>query len=290
MHTKPAKKPAKKPATATTTAVESIYDGGAIYCRYPGQHTPQPCYLEIDPERGTVDAGYSREINGTPEPVWAGRRRQYAIPCLRPEAIEALIERLLSLAVAVCDGYEEDDDRRGTVDDDAAAAEREIEALCERAGDPSDLWHVWEACVWYSGVGGTDAQRRALGITADTTDAELGALASSEEDSAEASGEADAVEGIEEYLHRLRREAREAREDTTTYRIEFVGIECAETDAVYTGIDAAMAAAESACRDLRVPSFGIVSTTTGWRGDEPHSETERDEWDADWAIEAGIAV
>jgi hypothetical protein len=46
-------------------------ESSILYSKYPGQNSPQGCYLELDPDKHTVCCGIDAEIgNSTPMPVY----------------------------------------------------------------------------------------------------------------------------------------------------------------------------------------------------------------------------
>jgi hypothetical protein len=207
-------------ATATESTVEIVYlDGGkngtSLHHRYPRQTSPQDCYVQLDCETGKLLADWNGEIgNAVPVRVHHGHVQRWGIPALRDGAANALLEEIAPLAERVVAGYDSEWDGNNHVaafDDDASEAIVEISALCERAeGDAQeDGVRVWDAADWYGGVGDHDAQRRSLGITAATTDAELDAIETREDESAKGN-ECDEIEGHAKHLHMLRDEAREA--------------------------------------------------------------------------------
>jgi hypothetical protein len=183
--------------------------GAELYHRYPGQTKPQPCYVELDCARGVLSASYDAEIGGSmPMNVAHGHRRRWAVACLTGAAATRLLRALAPLAQRVCDGYRQRWDGRNTVgelSDDAAAAAEHIAAWCEREDD--ERVQAWDAPDWLGGMGSRDVQRRELGITPQTTDAELDACAEVLRAAAVTDG-VHVLEGVERHLARLRDEAR----------------------------------------------------------------------------------
>ena len=122
---------------------------------------------------------------------------------MRAETANALLLEVKPLAQRVCDGYDERWDGSNTVgvfNDDATEASEAIEALCD--GPESDLC-VWEASDWFASFSDEDLARD-LGITAKTTDDELKNIAFREEQAASDSDGCDGVEGVVEYLTKIR--------------------------------------------------------------------------------------
>ena len=173
----------------------------------PGASPPalQRPYLELDPEGRTValDARCQCET-GEPEYVWHGRSHRYALPvCVDPQALvewlrgpeaQALLRRICEGHTVEWDGH----NHVGTLTQDAADASDTLadalldaETLSEQAG-------LWEASEWFRADDAAD-----LGITAETDDAALAALA--ERYAAEALAECDAlVVGADTHLRALR--------------------------------------------------------------------------------------
>lgn len=178
----------------TIKEVEGEFD---LYCHYRGQPEVQPCFIELDLEEGTLSADYDGEIGGAvPFNVWHRRAIRWEIPLMTAEAVNGLMEVVLPLAQRVFDGGEIEWDGRnhvGVYDADAEEAIEEIERICADA--ESDL-EVWEASEWLS------AAEDELGVTADSTDEELVALAEGLE--SEALDEGVILEDTLDYLSRLR--------------------------------------------------------------------------------------
>jgi hypothetical protein len=195
------------------TKIEISPVTASLYHRYPRQTSPQDCYIELDCRTGALSADWDGEIGSAmPVDVWHGHRQRWGIPALRPDAANALIAEIAPLAQRVCDGYEEHWDGSNHVarfDTDAQEAIDAIDTLCERAGEePTEQVQVWDASDWLGGIGDRDAQRRSLGITAATTDAQLAEIEARLVD--EAHGEdVDEIDGLDRYLASLRDEARD---------------------------------------------------------------------------------
>ena len=204
--------------TTQTTETEStitISEVGDLYLRYRGQYQQQPCYVQLDCEAETLSAEVDGSIGpGTPFRVWHGRTIRWAIPALTTEAAEALLEEILPLAQRVVEGYEcrwDGSNHVGKLDEDAQEADEAIRNLCDRNWSESEVLSVWEASDWYGQCGSGAYLAGELGLTAETTDAELSALATKEEDAAEPAR----IEGVERFLSDLREELRaEAEEET----------------------------------------------------------------------------
>ncbi len=186
--------------------ITKIEDPTELYCKYPGQTGPQPCFIELDPSTGALTAKYNPEVgNAVPASVYHGKVLRWSIPLMNAETVNALMEQVTPLAQRVCDGYSErwnGSNTVGKLTEDAEEASDKIDTICDRE---EDSLHVWEASEWYGSH--SDAKLAAdLGITSATTDEELAVIVSGEETMAVTDGgtECDKVEGIGEYLTRIR--------------------------------------------------------------------------------------
>lgn len=205
----------------TTTTIEiTPVSGTELFHQYPGQNAPQDAQVSLDCATGALTAETDPEIgNAVPMRQYHGHVRCWSIPALTADAANELLEEIEPLAQRVCDGYASRWDGSNHVadfSDDAEAAIEEIAALCERskadAAEGMGALKVWDADAWFGGIGRAAAQARSLGITATTTDDELAAIETREEESALASGEADKVTGIRRHLEWLRSEMVDAAE------------------------------------------------------------------------------
>jgi len=190
--------------TVTITEVE----GTELHQHYRGQTSPQTCYVSLNCETGALTASCSGEIgNGVPFHVYHGRTRRWRIPALTAEAANALLAEIVPLAETIMSGYSCEWDGHnhvGELDDDARDADEAIRDLCDRDWEGQTI-ESWDAREWFGPVGSDECQRKALGITADTTDEELAAIVDREENNALPR----IINGSEEYLRDLRDGARE---------------------------------------------------------------------------------
>lgn len=186
--------------------VAHVSPATALHHRYPGQTSAQPCHVELDCQDGELTADYNVEIgNAVPLVVWHGHVRRYSIPCLSADAANEVLDEIAPFAQRVLNGYSSRWDGNNHVADldaDAIDAEEQIRAIIVAIED-TDL-SVWQAEDWFATVGGRDAQRAELGISAETTDEQITALAEREE----ALASADEIEGVQAYLISLRDEVR----------------------------------------------------------------------------------
>jgi hypothetical protein len=190
--------------TDTDITVIPVEDHTALYHRYPGQTSAQDCHVELDCETRTLSASYDTEIgNALPSAVWHGRVRWYGIPTLRADAADALLDRLAPLAARVCDGYErvwDGSNHVGQLDADALEAEEAIVDLCDKARQHGDEIVIWAAADWLDRSLHTP---QGIGLRADMTDDEIGALAERLQSEAQ-SDEVDEIEGLVAYLREWR--------------------------------------------------------------------------------------
>jgi hypothetical protein len=155
-----------------------------LYRHYDGQSEPQPAYIELDTQAGTLRATYNGEIgNAVPFTVYHGLDRRYSIPILTAEAANRVMREIVPFAERIVAGTSTEWDGSNTIavlDEDARAAEEELEA---HLGLPSESDYRTEpnqgfaesdlVAVW-SIDGATNGDEVAdYGITADTTDERL---------------------------------------------------------------------------------------------------------------------
>ncbi len=146
----------------------------ALLCWYPRESSPQPVYLELDCERETLSVGYDGNIGGGMSfDVWHGRTRRWKLPGVpRGGAANSLMDRVLSLAQCVVDGYSSHRDMQsnlvGRLDEDALEAEQDIGAALESLDACNDMLNIVDAADWF--VDGT-------GVSAATTDVEIETMA-----------------------------------------------------------------------------------------------------------------
>jgi transcriptional regulator with XRE-family HTH domain len=193
-------------------------DPTELYRHYNGETEPQPAYIELDTQAGTLHASYNAEIGtAVPETVHHGLDRRYGIPLLTADAANRVMEEIAPLAERIVAGTEAVWNGESTVaelDEDAMAAEEEIEGLLglpslnggyfsdSSQGFPDkDLIGVWD-------LGGTVNGQEAseYDITADTTDARLDEIAQAILDDLQKCGEHPVAvcPGLDDYLKELR--------------------------------------------------------------------------------------
>lgn len=203
-------------------------DPTELYRHYDGQSEPQPAYIELDTQDGSLHADYNAEIgNAIPFSVYHGLHRRYGIPILTGDAANRVMEEIAPLAERIVAGTEVEWDGNNNVavlTADALAAEEELEAHLglpsqdygyqdgpNQGFDESDLVGVWDIDAATNGC-----EVDEYDITADTTDDRLDEIEQNIlADLASCDGGSVAVcHGLDEYLRNLRNEL--ADEDPLT--------------------------------------------------------------------------
>lgn len=196
-----------------------------LHCHYNGQTSAQPAYIELDLREGTLHATYNGEIgNAVPGTVYHGFQRRYTIPVLTGQAANEAMARIAPLADRMLADWKEVWDGNNMVarlGEDAQAAEEEIE---EELGcnigygdidadtqgfDEADLVQEWDVDAI---VDGNEVEEH--GITADTTDTRLEAIAEGFLQELAGDGGVAVCDGLVGYLQGLRDEL--AEEDPLT--------------------------------------------------------------------------
>lgn len=205
-------------ATPTAT-IERLdeNDPGVLFCHYPGQHCRQDVGMTIDLESGILTCQYDPLVGGgSSEALFHRRALWIPMECLIADKANALMDEVKPLADRILAGASIDwngNNHVGTLNDDATAALDELsDRIAPEAGDPNDDSTVseYDADDWFSGEGRTTAIAR-LGLTADSTDDELAAMAAAEQAEAIASCPGHMVlTGIKEWLTATRDDLRNA--------------------------------------------------------------------------------
>lgn len=158
-------------AKATIIPVETP---GELYCHIQG-HQPQPCYIEVDLERGTISATYDPEIGGAiPKSVWAGYVRRFRIPPLTADVANATMEKIKPLVETMLDHWDEEwdgNDWRAYLLPEGFRAQETISELVEDPGRwfPEDEVYPLDEGDWFPYVQDE--------VNTDTTDEQLEELA-----------------------------------------------------------------------------------------------------------------
>lgn len=172
--------------TETTITIEPLTDPAALYRQYPGQTSPQPAHIELDPATRTLSAGINPEIgNAVPVSIFRGRILRWTLPGApwRADAAARLMAQIAPMAERICDGYEEGwdgSDPVGFYDHDAEDAIEEIRDVVDGHIDSDVHLSIWDAESWYGCSGqmsllavADDLSREGVTITAETDDAGL---------------------------------------------------------------------------------------------------------------------
>ncbi len=203
-------------ASLTTTRTEAAMStlkvtpvtGTELHHRYPRESKDQPVHVSLNCETGELSAQVDMEIGmAVPRNVHEERRIRWTIPALRAKAANAFLASIAPLAARVLAGFSaeyKDGNRVGRFDEDAAAAREEIRRLADQLSD-ADRLNVWQAADLYVSLGSAAVQARELGVTATSSDEDLESIAKRER--ANFPDEIDMVEGLPEYLRRLREAA-----------------------------------------------------------------------------------
>lgn len=198
------------------TKLCDVSDPTCLHCHYDGQTEPQDVYLELRCDDSQLRCDYNAEIGGgVPFTVWHGRTLRFrfalcptaagANEFMADDEVKALCGRILA-------GYESRYDGNnyvGNYTDDAKDAQDELQELI----DDYDGLAVeeYDAADWLH-----DCDSEELGITANTTDDELSAIADKLDDEAHDVKGADGIyvvlEGTYEYLQGRRDELARIRE------------------------------------------------------------------------------
>src|SRR5690606_6078487 len=202
----------------TTAKIHPVSEPDALSCRYENNYEPQPVYINLDLEDAELYADYPAS-NGTPGRVCLGQVRAWEITPLVADAANELLREIAPLAQRILDGSSIEVNPRtgdpvGVLSDDATAAEREIYEIIESWREDPAIATVEEIRVrdWYAAC--DDDPCDELGLTAETTDDELPAVAARIEDDIRAAAEGVVViTGAEAWARARREELRDELRD-----------------------------------------------------------------------------
>src|SRR5690606_10878118 len=177
-----------------------------------------------------------RATDGTPMRVWLGQVRTWSIPPLVADAANKLMQDIAPLAQRILDGSSIELDALtgrhiGVLNDDAAAAGEEIRVLIRRWCEDPGTATVEEirAADWYAAC--DDDPCDELGLTAETTDDELPAIAARVEADIRAAAEGVVViTGAEAWARARREELRDELRDELMQVAADLGALCARRD------------------------------------------------------------
>lgn len=124
------------------------------FCRYPGQHYPQPAYLAVNPAARRVSVTYAAS-DSTPIEVHNNEILHTAIsPYLTATQINDLLVKVAPLAGLVADGHTMVWNGRNMVGDllpESQAAWDRISRICEpdeNAERPALIESIWDLGAW----------------------------------------------------------------------------------------------------------------------------------------------
>lgn len=169
--------------TVTISPVDGVDD---LFCKYPGQFEAQPVELSLDIRTGALRCDYDPSVGGGT--TFDHHHRLILatnIPCLTADAANALMAEVAPLAQQVLDGAEQHWDGNNTVGvltEDGSAAWDQIVEVCGEHAEDQEIVTSWEVGDWFTE--GDKSTAESLGITADTTDTELGEIAAAESERA----------------------------------------------------------------------------------------------------------
>lgn len=206
--------------------ITRITEPDELFCKYPTEFHPQPVDLELDTRTGKLSCSYDPNIGGgTTFDHYHRLILSIGVPCLTADAANGLMDEVAPLAQRVLDGADEEwngSNNVGVFTDEAMEAWEEIERICNAWStdeDPSLTVSWWDVADWFSE--GEASTIESLGLTADTTDEQLDAIATEQVEIARTNSVAgyaildheDVVAYITELRNALRQTAREELED-----------------------------------------------------------------------------
>ncbi len=188
--------------------ITPVAEPDELFCHYPGQYSPQPVVLALSLKDGTLGCHYNPNVGGNAMPmsVWHQRTLWFTIPTLTGSAANALMDRVAPLAreiLADCEIVWDGNNHVGQLGPRAICAEGEINVLCKEEFDPSELVGEMTAEDWW--IDGRQSAIDVLGLTADTTDEQIAAMADEQVTAAREGGEGYTIlTGAREYLTAIR--------------------------------------------------------------------------------------
>jgi hypothetical protein len=184
-----------------------VKDELELFLKYDGQINPQDTFVELDCDEKTLTAKANESTSfSVPESVFNGCVLRFPCSCLKIDAANALLDEALSLAQKIVDGYKsvwDGSNWKGKYTAEAQRAITELKRLCWDFGYLEDLITYEDAKDYYS-----DWEDE-LGVTANTTDEELEAIA----DELRSEAEVDILLDLDEYLRDVRNRKQEEGAD-----------------------------------------------------------------------------
>jgi hypothetical protein len=171
--------------------------GNDLYEHYYGQTDAQDCQVVLDCETGRLWAEACSGRNGVPVKEYHRVWLTWSIERLKASVANDLLAEIAPLAQRILGGFEATWDGHNHVGEyttEAETASDDINELCLRCNDPTDCLQVWDAFDWLN-----DLSAAALGITAETTDDDLDAIADRVRNEA-ANDDVDVLENLDKCL------------------------------------------------------------------------------------------
>lgn len=137
--------------TNNSATITISYPSAPIINIYPGQLKPQPTFVQLDPEDGTLLVDWSGEIgNAIPSTVYHNLVLRWDLPYAPTmDAARALLDSIAPLAEQVRAGWRSEWDGRnmvGKLDEDAAAADQQIQAIIREQFN--EFAEEWNGAQW----------------------------------------------------------------------------------------------------------------------------------------------
>jgi len=168
--------------TADKLTIEKLdeSDPMALYEHFGGELQPQPVYLELHPERGTVSVDSDPNVGGgVPPDVWHGRRIRWSFSGVpTPRTANRIMQELLPSLQRAADSYIEEWDgsnmvgRFPTIEDDDHAGYTGIGgAVTDALLDPEDCAFYLDPGDYFEHTGAPEE------LTAHTSDEQIEKMA-----------------------------------------------------------------------------------------------------------------
>lgn len=164
----------------TTVEIHPVTEPTELFRRYDGESFPQPVHVRLDLRTGRLDAAYSPQIGtATSVEVWSGQVQTWRIPPLAAHTANQLLSTIAPTAQRLLDDAEVERNRDGQLvailGTDAQQAHDEIEqTIASWVEYDAPTVEEWTADDWFAEG---DSAADEYGITAETTDDELAAIA-----------------------------------------------------------------------------------------------------------------
>ena len=165
--------------------IEYTQTDSELYLKYGGQSSAQPVNLTLELESGRLHAEAWGNIGGgCSEAAFHDRHLEWTIPALRVKAFRALVDGIAPKLQEILDDSEVDWNGSNWVGRLGDSAQEIYEQLSQRIDsvqwESSEVWEPWEAAVFFEPVALDD-----IGLSAQSTEAEIESAADNEIESAE---------------------------------------------------------------------------------------------------------